>query len=173
MIVRIALGVMAMVAVLIAAAPVENAEAEHVVAGRVYISPIVGDGSGENPYTAAVCQLQYNVRCRNAIASQPSGAQRGHPLLSWSLTYVDTRNPETGLQDWSAYDALNDPFIVLLSNDLNATVPNSEKTKVRQAGALTQEELNTVTTYYTLLDQMLKKQNGALATVENQFPELF
>lgn len=143
------------------------------MAGRVYISPIVGDGTGENPYTAEVCQLQFNVRCRNAIASQPSGAQRGHPLLNWSLTYVDTHNPATGLQDWSAYDALNDPFIVLLSNDLQAVVDNQTKTRVRQAGALTQAELDTVTTFYELLDAMLKKQNGALATVENQFPELF
>lgn len=140
--------------------------------GRVYISPIVGDGSEQNPYTAQVCNVQYNVRCRNAIGSQLTGPTRGHPLLNWSLTYVDTLNPVTGLQDWSAYDALNDPFIVLLSNDLQATVPSNVKTRVRQAGALTDQELASVTTYYSLLDAMLKKQNGALATVENQFPEI-
>ena len=143
------------------------------MAGRVYISPIAGDGTGENPYTAQVCKLQFNSRCRNAIASQPEGPTRGHPLLSWSLTYVETFDPATGLEDWTAYDALNDPFIVLLSNDLQAAVPGNVKTRVRQAGALTQAELDTVTTYYQLLDQMLKKQNGPLATVENQFPELF
>lgn len=161
------------VAILSAFALAMPVGATHVVPGRVYISPVSGDGTGENPYTALVCGLQYNVRCRNAIGSQLTGLSRGHPLYNWSLTYVDTRNPATGLQDWTAYDAINDPFIVLLSNDLTATVDQTTKTRVRQAGALTQEELATVTTYYSLLDKMLKKQFGALATVENQFPELF
>lgn len=146
--------------------------ADHM-AGRVYISPIAGTGTEESPYTAQVCSLQYTSRCRNAIGSQLTGGSRGHPLLNWALTYVETRNPATGLEDWTAYDALNDPFIVLMSNDLQATVPSNVKTRVRQSGALTQAELDTVTTYYTLLDQMLKKQNGTLATVENQFAELF
>lgn len=135
------------------------------MAGRIYVSPIIGTGTDEDPQRALICDLAGVIRCRSAIATIDSGTQRGKPSLGWALVYVDAT-------DWTAIEGSNQVFLVRLDESFDSAMSSQVKTRIRQSGALTQAELDTVSTYREALLMLLQKHYPN-ATLHDQFPELF
>ena len=149
---------------------VSPAQEAHAEVGRIYSSPIAGDGTDENPFQAAVCLLAGTTRCRSAITSFLEGANRGKPSLGFSLVYIEASS-------YAAHDAAEatpNLNIVRLDNEGNfdAAMPSNLRTRLQQVGAATQQELNPYTSYRDILLYLLNKHYPA-ATLAIQFPEFF
>ncbi len=55
---------------------------------RMYICPVIGDGTEDNPFRPAIADLTPPV---NWTATIPTGDD-GRPLMAWCLAIVGTRN---------------------------------------------------------------------------------
>jgi len=160
--------VLALVAVL----AIGEEKGSAVEVGRIYSNPVVGDGTEAAPYTSLLCSQTGVYSCRNAIGSITSGNDRGKPQYNWALVYVELLPGES----WAAIDAIADTpnqNTVRLDGALNDTMPNNLRTRLQQIGAASQQELQPYTTYGDVLLYLLQKHNGPLATLANQFPELY
>jgi hypothetical protein len=137
------------------------------VAGRIYISPITGDGTGENAYRGLICTLANVTRCRSAISSIAEGTDRGKPARSWTLVYVDCASG-----DWSAVEANNQVRLIRLEESPDDVMPNLIRNRITQGGALTADEMPAGMTFRQALQAMLNKHYPD-ATLHAQFPEIF
>mgnify|MGYP001585652372 CR=1 FL=1 len=100
------------------------------MAKRYYLSPVIGDGSEDNPVRAKV--KDYGVSQAPVIPSGPDGM----PLFNWCLVVVNTVNHAPLLAD-VAIDALPDVPLDLKVNSIH--------TSARQAmvSALTKRGIDT------------------------------
>lgn len=140
------------------------------MAGRIYISPVVytetvinGEVYKENVVT--ICTLPGVIRCRSAVATEPTGTNRGRSSLGWSIVYVDA-------SDWTAIEANNQVFLVRLDESFDTVMSQPVRNRIIQAGALTAQEMPAGMTYKQALLALLRKHYPE-ATLHAQFPELF
>lgn len=138
--------------------------------GRAYACPIIGDGSEANPFRAAIAGVVGVTRCRNLITGNTSGVNRGKPINTWCIAWIEVRQvgnpPADDATVWAAIDAVSSN-IHLAALDLNATAPSATVNRIRTAGFFTQQEANTVTTYRSLLELILVKMMPNGVTVED------
>lgn len=97
---------------------------------RYYISPIIGDGSADNPYRSAIDELLERKRLigRCSVTMPPADPQTGRPLGTWCLVVLASQNHLNALFD-SRLDALPDvPLDVATS-----AVGSAQRTAFEQA----------------------------------------
>ena len=127
--------------------------------GRIYVCPIVGIGTADDPQRAKaenyVGQGAIGVRACISVFTAPDDPQRGKPRFSWTICYVEATN-------WAALDAdtqlIN--LIELVSGSaavLDQTVPAPIKARLRQENIVTQEESSSITTFRSAINLLIKK----------------
>jgi len=120
--------------------------------GRLYVCPIIGDGSGENNIRSAATDKPGVITCRSAIASIMTGPNRGKPKYPWTICWVQA-------DDWTAIEA--DSSFILLSDrevdSLEKTIDANKKTVLKTSRIISQQESDTINTDRDIIRLLVKK----------------
>lgn len=129
--------------------------------GRLYVCPVVGTGTSEDPQRALIEDLAGIIASRQCIATVPTGVRRGQAVHAWTLVWCDA-------EDWSAVEG--EPRCVALpTDDLDLPVPPEERSALRSVGAVTPAESHP--SRRALIRNLLQKHYPT-ATIARAFPEL-
>jgi hypothetical protein len=99
---------------------------------RYYISPIIGDGTEENPFRPKVAD--HGVAW---VGSIPSDPDTGHPLFAWTLVLVNAINHGPLLAD-QTIDAMPDFPLDGKVNAINTATKNAMLSKMQARGINTE-----------------------------------